>query len=543
MKKINDDSTPFSDEWLTLRFPADDMKNSYNYIYSVETVDDIWYSGYEDEKEINAELLDELNSQINSEGVENVVIFTVDDIETLPKSDFEEENVNSTDISDQPELISKLIDFPEEFETKVEYFDINEKFNNKSDSWRSQHPIINDWEDLIVQQQGRMDQIISFDISGENFHKLLITKSVLKNNQIENYDEVVSDVYREKKEEHATALNRINGARFIIARTPLLAELGVPCSGIMLSCNGLPISQSVSKDISGGIGYLKNMHIVIDVDETLGYGKRNPGTRMKYYYKIVKGIWPILMEMATLVVGNESGSTGHDFKANMKRMSLFKVEREIMSEYFGRASPPKDENGVIAAHNYYLGRKKSTAIKPNWVAYSQSSNIDALRLKDDIAVEELENLDSSRTSKVAISQCMKVEYKLDSAKLIESNDKANQSFRDYEIGVAWKSIRKEYDGYTLHWDKNNATENYEFLSQCWVSEGHVPIGNDGNGIYLLSLEIIYNTKLKEKITPIIDSLTQKKNDGTISEPEKRELKLLNSILKRANKELGLYHEG
>ena len=431
------------------------------------------------------------------------------------------------------DLVEKL---SESFETTVGYIDAEEQHAKASEPWRDEHKLISDWEKLIIEQKGRLGDIIAFDISGHNAHKLL-RGTILKEipGEREDYWERLKQLDQENKTEHRVALNRLHGIRVIIARPTVLTELGISPCGILLSGNGLPIMKDLTRDVSGGSGYLKDMHIIVDVDETLGYGKKSVGTRMKYYYPLIGKMWKALFMMAQLVVGNEGGGTGSKFSKAHKRMKLTKIERECMEDLFGRSSIPKDENCVIAAHNYWLGKKKGGVYNPRWLTISSKTTIDGLALN--IEDGEFQALDSGGTTTgVTDAQCMKVEYKLNGKSLIDQNKNMKQMFKYYNVGIAWHSLKKSTDGYNVKWKSQHAEADWPMHSQVWIHEaGSETIGEDGaSGIYFTSLELIYY----EALVPLILSRLEEIKDNR-GEAANKEKTLLTQAIGRIKKGYGI----
>lgn len=466
----------------------------------------------------------------------------IDETNTVATIISKEEFIDAEELEPllEQEVFDNLIDelasqLNSEFSTNVGYLDAIEQHVLMDHTWKTEHRIISDWEKLIIEQKGRLGDIIAFDISGYEAVRLL-RGSILKESpgDDETYHERLSAIDQLNYNEHKVALKRLHGIRVIIARPTVLAQLGIPPIGIQLSGNGLPIMKDLTRDVSGGSGYLKDMHIIFDVDETLGYGKKSVGTRMKYYYPLVGRMWKAFFLMAQLVVGNEGGGTGSRFKPQHKKMELTKIERECMMQLFGRVSPPRDENCVIAAHNYWLGRHKSAVFNPNWLAICGSTTIDGLALNHTDA--DLDVIDRDRNARVNEAHCTKVEYKLRGKSLIDQNRNMKQMFKDYSVGIAWDSLKKPVEGYNMKWREQHPGVPFPFHSHAWLHEtGADRIGDDGSsGIFFTSLELIYLSDLIPKVISRFDEIKDEKSADL-----KKEKTQLKQIAKRIKKALGL----
>ncbi len=105
------------------------------------------------------------------------------------------------------------------------------------------------------------------------------------------------NVYR-----HRTVLSRVNGGILFIASRPFLKNPLAHKASLGVSVNGLP--TDITLDASGAeLGHVPSVHLVLDVDETLGYGKRNLHPKSKHAYNnLMKDLWRNLHKLAKLIV-------------------------------------------------------------------------------------------------------------------------------------------------------------------------------------------------------------------------------------------------
>ena len=178
-----------------------------------------------------------------------------------------------------------------------------------------------------------------------------------KNNQT---GQIQFEEDRTRLRKHKSALDTINGMYLIIGQKSYLLKYFHVGTRQSISVNGLPTNISLSLPI-GALAYLNNIHLVLDVDCTLGFGKRNLPSRTKgsldaFYQEA----WNMLRRVVPLVIGQRADVDPSDIPTWDKS--------EELDNYRDSSNPfrqlnlffrnkPKEEQEVIALFFELIGRK------------------------------------------------------------------------------------------------------------------------------------------------------------------------------------------
>ena len=108
-----------------------------------------------------------------------------------------------------------------------------------------------------------------------------------------------------KLQKHKKVLERINGIYLLIGPSRYLKTFLHLSTKQLISINGLPTNIGLNVVTSSGkLGYLLNIHFVMDLDTTLGYGKRNiPSVVKGQADAFFADIFNLLTRISSLIVG------------------------------------------------------------------------------------------------------------------------------------------------------------------------------------------------------------------------------------------------
>lgn len=301
---------------------------------------------------------------------------------------------------------------------------------------KAQPKIITDYKAVLESGKGS-DRLTVFTqvLSREDIRNLCGKLRKRKDSDpLSAYDNILEE-YKSRK--HDTALERVNGAILFIAPRPFLKNPFVHRSTIGLSVNGLP--TDISLEISGGeLGYVPSVHLILDVQETLGYGKRNLPPRSKGMYNaLAKTLWVNLRKLAKLVIGNVEPDTDPTLTGNRmnpnEELAKIIIDRDRREKYFeltGRVTEPETEEDLISVYYYMVG--KGLLKKYEW-----------MRLNDNTIYDAMAKVTDS-------SGPLTIEFKYDIKSLCESDFEGRQKFSEMDLAIVWKSTSEEtiLDEYT-----------------------------------------------------------------------------------------------
>jgi hypothetical protein len=227
------------------------------------------------------------------------------------------------------------------------------------------------------------------------------------------------------------ALYKINGAMLYIAPRPFNRRILGHRPTITVSVNGLP--TDITLEVTGGaLGYVPSVHFVLDVDETLGYGKRNLPPRSKgIYTALMRELWRNIQKLASFIVAEDETidrtltGTTFDLKEQWGKVidKNSKEGRELL-ENFGRVTYPETEEDVVQAYFYLAG--KGIVYPYKYVRLNDNTVYDALAV------------DLNSLSPLTPEQLVTVEFKYSAKQLCESNEEGRQRFQDIDLAIVWE---------------------------------------------------------------------------------------------------------
>ena len=234
-----------------------------------------------------------------------------------------------------------------------------------------------------------------------------------------------------------TALERVNGGILFIASRPFLKQKLAHKATFALSVNGLP--TDIALEITGAeLGYLPSVHFILDVNEPLGYGKRNLHPRSKgLYNQLGKDLWRTLHQLASLLVAQqEDRDQTVQGKRFDKTEELTKVPRtqqdvaEMRSKYLGRLTLPETEEDIIQTFFFMMAK--------GHVPYYK-----VIRLSDHTIYDGILSSGDVGLSAINEGDLLTVEFKKSTADLCESDSSRKQIFEDMNLAIVWEATKDE----------------------------------------------------------------------------------------------------
>ena len=286
------------------------------------------------------------------------------------------------------------------------------------------------WYTLVERDRNLEGSIYETHIFGDEIPKLLgkFAKSAV--GQANPYQFVPPDSARIRQ--FQTALSRINGIKIVIARAETLRwRLGIPTEQV-ISVNGLVTDIPLVLGRVGNTGYRTSTHIVMDIDATLGVGKRNLGGELVVHGRtrdtinqFYTEIWRNIARTAQLITKEPDEGVGgitNDFSEQELQVTLDEASQEKMKSMFGRVTTPQSEQDVLQAHQFWAGK---FGMPFEWLrVHSQRRYDGVFRLGTERLV---------------------VEYKVDPEELARNDADAThpQKLRDIDVAVTWKRPSQE----------------------------------------------------------------------------------------------------
>jgi len=233
-----------------------------------------------------------------------------------------------------------------------------------------------------------------------------------------------------------TALTRVNGGILFIASRKFLNLVLAHKSSIAVSVNGLP--TDIVLEVTGAeLGYVPSTHLIVDVDETLGYGKRNLAPRSKGVYNLlVKDLWKSLYRLAGNIVPEEEEFDltikGKHFDKIAELKAALKTKQEDerrKAEILGRLTIPRTEEDVVAT--YFSMAERGLVPRYNF-----------LRLND-VTVYDGLAFPPGTTRALKEEEILTVEFKFSTYGLCESDRERRQRFEDIQVLIVWEATDSE----------------------------------------------------------------------------------------------------
>lgn len=313
-----------------------------------------------------------------------------------------------------------------EYRSKVGYFSAKSAYEVSFTARdRATTPFIDEpWYSLVERDRRLEGSIYETQIWGDEIPKLLGTFARSAAGSSNPFTFVPPD--SDRLRQFRTALARVNGIKIVIARAETLRwRLGLPTDQI-IAVNGLVTDIPLNLGRVGNTGYRSSTHIVIDIDGTLGVGKRNLGGDLVVHGRtrdtidqFYTAIWRNIARTAQLITKEpDEGITGirNDYTEDDLRVNLDEATQRRLAEMFGRITVPASELDVLQAHQYWLGRH---ALAPSLIRMHGQRRYDGvLRMGGHDLI---------------------LEYKVDPEELARNDCDAThpQKLRDIDIAVSW----------------------------------------------------------------------------------------------------------
>ncbi len=232
---------------------------------------------------------------------------------------------------------------------------------------------------------------------------------------------------------NATALDRVNGAVLFIASRIFLKDKLAHKSSFSLSVNGLPTDLAL--EITGAeLGYLPSVHLILDVNEPLGYGKRNLPPRSKgLYNQLGRDLWKTLHQLAALLVAQQEerdlSLVGVPFDKTKELGTIPRTDPPLLERqrsFLGRLSAPQTEEDVIASYFHMAAR----GLVPEY---------QVVRLSDHTIYDGLFTLPGADGTRLTERDLLTVEFKRSTADLCEADLVRRQNFEDIQLAIVWEA--------------------------------------------------------------------------------------------------------
>jgi len=233
-------------------------------------------------------------------------------------------------------------------------------------------------------------------------------------------------------ETNQTALDRINGGILFVSSRPFQRTVLGHKSSITLAVNGLP--TDISLEVTGAaLGYIPSVHFVLDVDERLGYGKRNLPPRSKgLYNQLAKDLWKNLHKLAGYIVSEQEDRdwtlTGVLFNPREELATIIDPatrEGGALRRLLGRIAYPRTEEDVVGAYFFMSGA--------GLVPRQRFLRLNDVTVYDGLAA------DSESNSVPMAEELLTVEFKFSTLQLCQSEEQGRQRFQDIQLAIVWEA--------------------------------------------------------------------------------------------------------
>lgn len=264
--------------------------------------------------------------------------------------------------------------------------------------------------------------------------KLLLSK--VKRDSGTGRVQLVND--RERLEKHRRLLDRLNGIYLVIGPRKYLTKFLHLSPKQLISVNGLPTNIGLNPPRGAGeLGYLLNIHFIIDLDTTLGYGKRNiPSVVKGQADAFFADIFGLLRRLARAIVGERDAIEPRPEVWNKEEVyEAYKVPDNPFKDIdIPLKLPPQEEQDVICLFHALLGSGKLKGYYPFCASINRT--YDALMYVSRRPDQEMPSQISWRDLKI-------VEFKLRLSGIIEDFLTESKFVQDIDLVVVWED---DYEG-------------------------------------------------------------------------------------------------
>lgn len=247
-----------------------------------------------------------------------------------------------------------------------------------------------------------------------------------------------------KLEKHRKLLEKLNGIYLLIGPSPYLKKFLHLSAKQLISINGLPTNIGLNPVTSSGkLGYLLNIHFVMDLDSTLGYGKRNiPSVVKGQADTFFADIFNFLTRLASLIVGErESIEPPGDLWDKEKEYDTFQATNNTFKDIdLPLKLPPQEEQDVVCLFHELLSSGKIKGYYP--FRASTNRTYDALMY---ISKSE----DGDMPAEISWRDLKFVEFKLRLSEIIEDFRTEKKSIRDLDLLIVWEDDYEMDGEYTI----------------------------------------------------------------------------------------------
>lgn len=238
---------------------------------------------------------------------------------------------------------------------------------------------------------------------------------------------------------HAPFLNKLNSVYLIVGPRQYLNHHLHLAPKQSIAVNGLPTNISLNPPRGAGeLGYLPNIHLIVDIDTTLGYGKKNIPARTKGQADAFFGdAWSILRRVARAVVGERDA---------VEPTGRLLDKEQALAQYSDPANPirpldlpskliPQEEQDVIALFHQLIGDGRLSGY------YPFRSSVDTVY--DGLMYISMDMPPQMR-SPVTLRDLKNVEFKLLLSQMIKDlEDGSNKVLGEMDLVIVWED---DYNG-------------------------------------------------------------------------------------------------
>jgi hypothetical protein len=245
---------------------------------------------------------------------------------------------------------------------------------------------------------------------------------------------------------HKRALEYVNGMYLVISQRAYMGKYFHMGPRQIISVNGLPTNISLGTPRSA-LGYLANVHLVLDVHCTLGFGKRNiPGRTKGIIDAFYADAWAMLRRICPAIVGVREGKDPTD-------LTVWDKEKEY--EAYGSTdnifrdlpllfkTTPKEEQEVIALFFELIGRKILKGYFPFRVGGNRAT-YDALFYFADESI-------SRPPKKFSPRELRTVEFKYRLSEILVDFGNQEKFLDDIDLLICWENdCTEDTSEYNIH---------------------------------------------------------------------------------------------
>jgi len=298
---------------------------------------------------------------------------------------------------------------------------------------RRRPDIVSDYKHILESGQHYSRPTVFYTVlTNDDFQQLLGT--VRRRRPIDPHNEFPNILVHDANaiDRNRRALTKVNGGLMFVASRTFLRTVLAHKASASLSVNGIPTDLTI--EITGAeLGYLPGMHLVIDVDETLGYGKRNLAPTSKgAYNKFATDLWKTLHHLAGYIIGEEEERdltvVGVRFNKPAEFRKIFDLgvdSNRRRAELLGRASLPESEEDVVAT--YFSMAARGLVPLYQFIRLSDITIYDGLALRT-------ESIDAANEGDIIV-----VEFKPNTYELCKSDEARRQRFDEMQLAIVWEA--------------------------------------------------------------------------------------------------------